>query len=121
MSPPRPPNADDPSRGEQVSESRLELLGHLGELAGKADSTPPDSAIEFGDDEPTTLTRVPSQGPAAGKAVIGGMLTLEPQHRPRAWREVILAAAGLILATLLLAAAVIAYAIHKGHIPGFLQ
>lgn len=62
----------------------------------------------FSDDEPTTITRVPSDAPPIARGLTAILLTLPPAAR-----------AALAALALLLATALIAFALYKGHsLPG---
>lgn len=62
------------------------------------------------DDEPTTITGVPSSAPAPVRHALPFVLSIPPRHR-----------APLVIGVLLLATALLVYLVSAGHAPSWLE
>lgn len=76
----------------------------------------PEPEVEWRDSEADTIKEIPtpSRAPAVTRSAIGVLLTIPPTHRALLLGMLL---GGLIFA----AAALLAYSMHLGHVPGWLR
>jgi len=74
------------------------------------------------DEERTGTARtVAADAPKAAKAALAGVQMIPPKERRVALRETLIVASSVVILVALIAAAVVAYSLSLGHVPGFLR